>query len=58
MEGQAVEVNLHYHFYEIFKELYHPEMREYRKIRDSVTNLIFHQLAENDAMSGMTRGIL
>ncbi len=53
--GQVVEVNPYYRFYEIFKELYHPEMREYGKLRDSVTNLIFHQLAENDAMSGMTR---
>lgn len=30
-------------------------IREYGKLRESVTNLIFHQLAENDAASGMTR---
>lgn len=53
--GQVVEVNPYYRFYDIFKELYHPEMREYRKLRESVTNLIYHQLAENDAMSGMTK---
>lgn len=52
---QVVEVNPYYRFYDIFKELYHPQMKEYGKLRDSVTNLIFHQLAENDAMSGMTR---
>ena len=53
--GQVVEVNPYYRFYDIFKELYHPQMKEYGKLRDSVTNLIFHQLAENDTMSGMTR---
>lgn len=53
--GQVVEVNPYYRFYDIFKELYHPEIREYRKLRESVTNLIYHQLAENDAMSGMTK---
>lgn len=30
-------------------------MREYGKLRESVTNLIYHQLAEDDAMSGMTK---
>ena len=54
-EGQVVEVNPYYRFYDIFKELYQPEMKEYTRLRDSLTNLVFHQLAENDVLSGMTR---
>jgi len=53
--GQVVEVNPYYRFYDIFKGLYQPEMQEYANLRESLTNLIFHQLAENDAVSGMTR---
>lgn len=53
--GVAVEVNPYFRFYDIFKDLYHPEMGEYTKLRESVTNLVLHQLAENDAVSGMTR---
>lgn len=53
--GVAVEVNPYYRFYDIFKDLYHPEMGEYTKLRESVTNLVLHQLAGNDAVSGMTR---
>lgn len=54
-EEIAVEVNPYCRFYDIFKHLYHPEMREYHALRKSLTNLIFHQLAENDVLSGMTR---
>ena len=54
-EGQVVEVNPYYRFYDIFKELYQPEMKEYTRLRDSLTNLVFHQLAENDVLSGLTR---
>lgn len=50
-----VEINPYYRFYSIFKNLYHPEMRDYPKFRKSLTNLILHQLAENDAVSGMTK---
>ena len=42
-------------FYDIFKELYQPEMREFLSLRESLTNLIFHVLAGNDILSGMTR---
>ena len=44
--GVAVEVNPYFRFYDIFKDLYHPEMGEYTKLRESVTNLVLHQLAE------------
>lgn len=51
----VVNVNPFYRFYSIFKDLYHPDMREYHQSRRSLTNLIFHQLAENDVVSGMTK---
>lgn len=54
-DGYRIEVNPYYRFYDIFKELYHPEMRESLSLRESLTNLIFHLLAENDILSGMTR---
>ena len=50
-----LEVNPYYRFYDIFKELYQPEMREFLSLRESLTNLIFHVLAGNDILSGMTR---
>jgi len=53
--GAAVEVNPYYRFYGIFKDLYHPQMTEYGKLREGLANLVFHMLAENDAMSGMTK---
>ncbi|MFW5669473.1 MAG: hypothetical protein ACOCM4_09550 [Acetivibrio ethanolgignens] len=50
-----LQVNLYYRFYDIFKELYQPEMREFLSLRESLTNLILHLLAGNDTLSGMTR---
>lgn len=50
-----IEVNPYYRFYDIFKEMYHPEMREFPSLRKSLTNLIFHLLAENDSLAGMTK---
>lgn len=54
-EGLRVEVNPYYRFFDIFKDLYHPEMKEFLSLRESLSNLIFHVLAENDCVSGMTR---
>lgn len=53
--GFQVEINPYYRFYNIFKELYQPEMREFLSLRKSLTNLIFHLLAKNDSLSGMTK---
>ena len=33
-----LEVNPYYRFYDIFKELYQPEMREFLSLRESLTN--------------------
>lgn len=53
--GLNVEVNPYYRFYEIFKNMFPPDPGEYPELRESLANLILHQLAENDLMSGMTR---
>jgi len=54
-KGSVIEVNPYYRFYEIFKDMLHPDMTEFPQLRENLTNLIFHQLAENDQLSGMTR---
>ena len=54
-EELRIEVNPYYRFYDIFKDLFDPEMQEFPDLRKSLANLIFHLLAENDAMSGMTK---
>lgn len=54
-ELPSVEVNLYYRFYHIFKDLCGPEEREFPQLTGGLINLIIHQLAENDVLSGMTR---
>lgn len=56
LSGEAViGVNTYCRFYSIFRNLYHPEQREFPHIRESLTNLILHILAGNDIKKGMTR---
>lgn len=54
-EDGIVEINPYFRFYDIFKNLYDTEMKEFHELRDSLTNLIFHLIAQNDLLSGMTR---
>jgi len=54
-QEQVIEVNPYYRFYEIFKDLYQPDLNQWNALRDSITNLILHELAENDVLSGMTK---
>lgn len=54
-DGKAIEVNPYYRFYEIFKNLYEPNLTDFKQLRESLTNLIFHNLSQNDLLSGMTR---
>ncbi|WP_367565194.1 hypothetical protein [Lacrimispora sp.] len=53
--GAAVEINPYYRFFDIFKDLFPPDPGEFPKLRENLTNLILHQLAENDLRSGMTK---
>ncbi len=52
---QEVGVNTYYRFYPIFKNMFCPEIEEEREIRNSLTNLMLHMLAENDVRKGMTK---
>lgn len=53
--GMEIEVNPYWRFYEIFKDLFSPEMQEFPELRQSLTNLLLHSLAQNDQLSGMTQ---
>jgi len=53
--GQCIEINPYYRFHEIFKDLHQPDYQEGNELQSSLTNLILHQLAGNDVMSGMTK---
>ena len=50
-----VEVNTYYRFYEIFKNMFPPEQADCPALRESLTNLILHVLAQNDVRKGMTK---
>lgn len=50
-----IEINPYYRFYDIFKDLCQPDYEQGEELQNSLFNLIMHQLAENDVLSGMTR---
>lgn len=54
-EGSVIEINPYYRFYNIFKDLFQPDLQEFSKLRGNLFHLILHQLAQNDVLSGMTR---
>ena len=56
LQGEKViGVNTYCRFYSIFKHMYQPDQKEFPYLRNSLTNLIIHMLAENDARRGMTK---
>lgn len=56
LQGEKViGVNTYCRFYSIFKHMYQPDQKEFPYLRNSLTNLILHLLAENDARRGMTK---
>jgi len=52
---REIDVNTYYRFYQIFKDMFQPELKEYPALRSSLTNLILHMLADNDVRKGMTK---
>ena len=52
---KEIEVNTCDRFYEIFKDLFGPDLTEIPELRESLTNLVLHLLAENDVRRGMSR---
>ena len=56
LQGETtIGVNTYCRFYSIFKHMYQPDQKEFPYLRNSLTNLIIHMLAENDARRGMTK---
>ena len=54
-EGEIIEINPYYRFYNIFKDFFRPHQKEFSKLKENLFHLIFHQLMQNDAVSGMSR---
>ena len=50
-----IELNLFYRFYHVFKDLFGPDLEEYPKLRNALTNLIVHMIAEGDILAGMSK---
>ena len=47
-EDINIEVNTYYRFYDIFCEMFPPDEAEFPSLRESLTNLCLHMLAQND----------
>lgn len=54
-EGAVIEINPYYRFYNIFKDFFRPDLTEFPRLKENLFHLIFHMLAQNDALSGMSR---
>lgn len=52
---KEIGVNTYFRFYRIFKGLFTPEQEEFQAVRDSLTDVMLHVLAENDSKRGMTK---
>lgn len=51
----SIEVNTYYRFYDIFHEMFPPDQTDFPALRESLTNLSLHMLAQNDIRRGLTR---
>lgn len=54
-EDIIIEVNIYYRFYEIFHGMFPPDPIDFFSLRESLTNISLHMLAQNDVLKGMTR---
>lgn len=54
-ESGEVQVNAYYRFYHIFAHMFPPGQEEYRALREGLTSLLFHMLADNDVRKGLGR---
>lgn len=54
-QAVRIEVNTYYRFYDVFYEMFPPDPQDFPALRESLTNLSLHMLAENDVRRGMTR---
>lgn len=51
----CIGVNTYYRFYDIFHGMFPPDPIDFPALRESLTNLSLHMLAQNDIRRGMTR---
>lgn len=54
-EAARIEVNTYYRFYDVFCDMFPPDPLDFPALRESLTNLSLHMLAQNDVRRGMTR---
>ncbi|MBD5510785.1 MAG: hypothetical protein HDR08_05980 [Lachnospiraceae bacterium] len=54
-EDIGIGVNTYYRFYDIFYNMFPPDAAEFPALRESLTNLSLHMLAQNDIRRGMTK---
>jgi hypothetical protein len=56
LEGSLeVEINPYYRFYDIFKNLFPPDLMEFDSLRNVLFDLLIHHLADTDAYMGMNK---
>ena len=51
----SIGVNTYYRFYDIFYNMFPPDTAEFPALRESLTNLGIHMLAQNDIRRGLTK---
>lgn len=54
-EDISIEVNTYYRFYDIFHGMFPPDPADFPALRESLTNLSLHMLAQNDVRRGLTK---
>lgn len=54
-EDVNIGVNTYYRFYDIFYNMFPPDDTEFPALRESLTNLSLHMLAQNDIRKGLTK---
>lgn len=54
-EDISIGVNTYYRFYDTFYNMFPPDAAEFPALRESLTNLSLHMLAQNDIRRGLTK---
>jgi hypothetical protein len=50
-----IEINSYYRYFEIFKEIFHPNCEVNEEIKEYLVDIVIHFLAEIDRMQGMNK---
>lgn len=54
-EEQSIEINPYYRFHEIFKDLLHVDLNQYKEFREVLFDIIIYYLAELDLSQGLNK---